>query len=95
MDCVIKKLDEQLTCSICLEIYCSPKALPCLHSFCKQCVKQIVDNVKRVVKCPECREVHSLPSSGIEGFPNNYSLLGILELRSQIEGNSLFTFYEL
>ena len=87
MDCIKQKLDEQLTCPICLDRYRSPKALPCLHTFCKECVKQIFDHVKQEVKCPECRKMHSVPSSGIEGFPNNYSVLGFLELQSQIEGN--------
>ena len=92
MDSVKLELDRQLTCAICLEIYCNPKALPCMHSFCKECVKQLVDNVQLQLKCPECREIHNLPSSGIEGFHNNYSLLGVLDLRSQMSGNKWLTY---
>ena len=87
MDSMKQKLDEQLTCAICLERYCNPKSLPCMHSFCKECIKLLVDNVKLELKCPECREIHNLPPSGIEGFRNNYSLLGMLDLRSEMSGN--------
>ncbi|KAJ8297945.1 hypothetical protein KUTeg_024476 [Tegillarca granosa] len=31
-------LDTELTCSICLEFYRDPYLLPCMHSFCKQCL---------------------------------------------------------
>ena len=34
-----QELDDQLTCSICLEQYTNPKALPCLHSFCLKCIE--------------------------------------------------------
>ena len=33
------KLEEQLTCPVCLEHYTNPKTLPCLHSFCQHCLE--------------------------------------------------------
>ena len=46
----LKELDEQLTCSVCLNHYTSPetvspsrppKTLPCLHTFCLQCIEKL------------------------------------------------------
>ena len=34
----LKQLDQQLTCPVCLERYTHPRTLPCLHSFCHQCL---------------------------------------------------------
>ena len=35
----LKKLEEQLTCAICLDIYTNPKTFSYLHSFCQQCLE--------------------------------------------------------
>ena len=43
---VLQKLEDQLTCSICLEEYSHPKALPCLHSFCLKCIDSLIPKFK-------------------------------------------------
>ena len=35
----LRKLEEQLTCPICLEQFTNPKILPCFHSFCLHCLE--------------------------------------------------------
>ena len=37
-----KGLNKELTCPICLELFKTPKLLPCLHSFCKECLQDMV-----------------------------------------------------
>ena len=32
------KVEEHLTCSVCLEPFKDPKVLPCLHSYCHVCI---------------------------------------------------------
>ena len=38
----LRKLEDQLTCGICLDSYTEPKLLQCFHVFCKQCLERLV-----------------------------------------------------
>ena len=50
------KVEEHLTCSVCLEPFKDPKVLPCLHSYCHQCIVNLAKNAKsKTIDCPECR----------------------------------------
>uniref|UniRef100_A0A8C5MP09 Uncharacterized protein n=1 Tax=Leptobrachium leishanense TaxID=445787 RepID=A0A8C5MP09_9ANUR len=50
-------LRDELTCSICLNIYTDPLTLPCGHSFCRTCIGAVLDTQEGsgAYKCPECR----------------------------------------
>ena len=43
-------------CTICYGDFTQPKQLPCLHTFCKNCLEKFV-NPKLMVECPTCRKV--------------------------------------
>lgn len=76
----IQKLEQLLTCPICLDRYRNPKLLPCQHTFCYQCLEGCEDIVRRQVKCPECRAEHHIPFKGLDFFPNNLTLAKFLEI---------------
>uniref|UniRef100_A0A8C5PXN9 Uncharacterized protein n=1 Tax=Leptobrachium leishanense TaxID=445787 RepID=A0A8C5PXN9_9ANUR len=50
-------LRNELTCSICLNIYTDPVTLPCGHSFCRTCIMDVLDTQEGsgAYTCPECR----------------------------------------
>uniref|UniRef100_A0A8C5QZ06 Uncharacterized protein n=1 Tax=Leptobrachium leishanense TaxID=445787 RepID=A0A8C5QZ06_9ANUR len=50
-------LRDELTCSICLNMYMDPVTLTCGHSFCRTCIVDVLDtqNGSGAYKCPECR----------------------------------------
>ena len=50
------KVEEHLTCSVCLEPFKDPKVLPCLHSYCHVCIVNLAKNANsNTINCPECR----------------------------------------
>ncbi|XP_077110758.1 E3 ubiquitin/ISG15 ligase TRIM25-like [Ranitomeya variabilis] len=50
-------LKDDLSCSICLNIYTDPVTLSCGHNFCRDCIGQVLDTQGQlgVFSCPECR----------------------------------------
>ena len=62
----LKKLEDQLTCAICLEALKDPKLLQCFHVYCKECLDRLVVTDQRgqvSVRCPTCRRATLLPSA--------------------------------
>ena len=66
----LEKLNEQLTCPICLDQYTDPKLLHCFHVFCEKCLKPVARQTPQgqVVECPNCRHLTSLPQEGVSGL---------------------------
>uniref|UniRef100_A0A8C3HCR6 RING-type domain-containing protein n=1 Tax=Chrysemys picta bellii TaxID=8478 RepID=A0A8C3HCR6_CHRPI len=49
-----KTLQDELTCSICLDYFKDPVSLDCDHNFCRACITQSFDTD---ISCPQCREI--------------------------------------
>ncbi|XP_069808009.1 E3 ubiquitin/ISG15 ligase TRIM25-like [Dendropsophus ebraccatus] len=47
-------LMDELTCSICLNIYTDPVTLRCGHNFCRECIERVLEKSGHC-RCPECR----------------------------------------
>lgn len=71
-------LEDHVTCSICMDLYNDPLALPCLHSFCRHCVQGLFSS-SLTISCPECRSEVNLGPRGVEGLMSNFQLAGIVE----------------
>ena len=73
--------EDHLTCTICCEDYKTPKALPCLHTFCEGCLRDYVMgrgyDSSGNFPCPVCRGVTQIPTSGVSGFPNNHLMASL------------------
>ncbi|KAM6157223.1 E3 ubiquitin-protein ligase TRIM56 [Erethizon dorsatum] len=67
-----------LACKICLEQLHTPKTLPCLHTYCQDCLAQLAESGH--VRCPECRETVPVPPAGVAAFKTNFFVNGLLDL---------------
>ena len=69
-------VDPSANCKKCHNHYDDPRMLPCLHSFCKSCVGQLVIQTgsKKTVRCPTCYSTTPLPLKGVDAFPRNVRL---------------------
>ena len=79
------KLEEQLTCSVCLDLYNNPKTLPCLHSFCEACIEQLPQDKEGetyYISCPTCRHRTELPGGGAGAFPVAFTLNNLKDVHS-------------
>ena len=79
------KLEEQLTCPVCLDLYTNPKTLPCLHSFCEACIErfpQEKEGETYYLSCPTCRHRTELPGGGAGAFPVAFTLNNLKEIYS-------------
>ncbi|XP_054832480.1 E3 ubiquitin-protein ligase TRIM39-like [Eublepharis macularius] len=55
-DLLRKKLQEEATCSICLEYYTDPVVLDCGHNFCRNCITRCWNEFPANTACPQCRK---------------------------------------
>ncbi|XP_066287812.1 uncharacterized protein [Branchiostoma lanceolatum] len=80
MDDMLKQSlkDEFLVCRMCLNSFHGPKSLPCLHTFCEQCVSVLHDQQKPL-RCPICRQAHYIPAEGVSSLPDNFFIVSLAE----------------
>ena len=75
---------DQLRCSACSKRFRDPKLLPCLHTFCCECLDESVEpangEATLIVKCPSCDSETSLPRGGVSGLPTNLFISNLIEV---------------
>ena len=84
----LKKLEEQLTCAICLDLYTDPKTLYCLHSFCCHCLEGLpleLKEKKLFLSCPTCRTSTELPEAGVARLPIAFFINNLSEVHSLLK----------
>ncbi|ODM98140.1 B-box type zinc finger protein ncl-1 [Orchesella cincta] len=69
-----------IKCSLCHETYNKPKVLPCLHTFCQDCLEKAQDVGDRLI-CPSCRYECTLSSQGVAGLLPDFAVSNLLALQ--------------
>ncbi len=86
----LEKVREELTCAVCTELFSDPKTLPCLHTFCEECLSRSeTSRRKRLsaaaqpmpkdgeVECPQCRNA-TIQDEGVEGIKTNFTYTNLV-----------------
>lgn len=80
---LLHNLREEVSCSVCSDIFTDPKHLPCLHSFCLHCLKQWhrASHGCDTIRCPKCQAVSRIPESGdLKDLPTTFYLNGLIDV---------------
>ena len=80
---LLHNLREEVSCPVCTNIYTDPKHLPCLHTFCLQCLKQWhrTRHGRDTIRCPKCQAVSRVPESGdLKDLPTSFYLNGLIDV---------------
>ena len=76
-----QQIEEEITCSICGDLFTDPKTIPCLHTFCKQCIEKSIESNKKmasIVCCPLCRA--PLSREDMSSVPTNFTINRLVEI---------------
>ena len=85
----LKKLEDQLTCAICLDAFKDPKLLQCFHVYCKDCLQRLVVTDRQgqlSLSCPTCRQSTLLPpATGVSGLQSAFHIHHLFEIQDALE----------
>ena len=86
-DQALKKLADQLECSICLNSFTDPKLLQCFHVFCKDCLEPLVLRNQHglSLRCPNCRRSTLIPANGVSGLQPAFHVHHLFEIRDALQ----------
>ena len=84
-------LKKEAECPLCLETVKNPKTLPCLHSFCLECLDKHVGFARRqlqtTIKCPVCQTSFEIPEGdSFSNLPASFHLNRLVDVLALKEG---------
>ena len=82
---LFRDLQKEAECPLCLETVNNPKTLPCLHSFCLECLDKHTNFARRqlqaTIKCPVCQASFQIPEGdSFKNLPTSYHLNRLVDV---------------
>ncbi|KAL4241103.1 hypothetical protein ACF0H5_001881 [Mactra antiquata] len=85
-----RSYEEHVTCPVCMDLFTDPRTLPCLHTYCMECLNRYITSVSKSgeekgFNCAVCKTFTKPPFKGMhpyswaENFPLNFALKGVVE----------------
>ena len=89
---LFKSLKKEAECPLCLETVKNPKTLPCLHSFCLECLDELAHFARRqlqtTIKCPVCQTSFPIPDTNtFAHLPSSFHLNRLVDVLALENGN--------
>lgn len=82
----IKDITE---CCICFDTFVSPRMLPCIHTFCHNCLEKTSEQfnwrIREKVPCPLCKQEFNLPEDGVSGIPKNFFMENLIQMAKMLK----------
>uniref|UniRef100_A0ACB8EVT0 Uncharacterized protein n=1 Tax=Sphaerodactylus townsendi TaxID=933632 RepID=A0ACB8EVT0_9SAUR len=86
---LIRDLQEDIVCSICLETFNNPVSIDCGHNFCRDCISVHWSQPSLGYRCPECRHFCSRErmktDTRLKILVEKISQMPVLEMESELE----------
>ena len=82
---VLKKVEDQITCPICMEHFTDPRVLPCFHSYCLTCLQRVLVEGNHSLPCPTCRSPCPVPDKGLASLPSSFVANNLMEVYNRIK----------
>eukprot|EP00058_Branchiostoma_floridae_P006929 XP_002592417.1 hypothetical protein BRAFLDRAFT_67283 [Branchiostoma floridae] len=74
----LQAIHEELTCSVCKEIFTVPKVLPCQHTFCQDCLQKALQ-AGELFTCLTCDTDVNLTPEKINDLPDDRAVLALCD----------------
>ena len=89
---LFKNLKKEAECPLCIETVTNPKTLPCLHSFCLECLDRHANfarrQLKATIKCPVCQTSFQIPETDtFENLPSSFHLNRLVDVLALEDGS--------
>ncbi|XP_068675931.1 E3 ubiquitin-protein ligase TRIM71-like [Montipora foliosa] len=89
---LFKNLKKEAECPLCIETVKNPKTLPCLHSFCLECLDRHANFARRqlkvTIKCPVCQTSFQIPETDtFENLPSSFHLNRLVDVLALEDGS--------
>ena len=86
-------LKKEAECSLCLDTVNNPKTLPCMHSFCLECLDKHANFARRqlqaTIKCPVCQTSFQIPEGhSFKNLPASYHLNRLVDVLALKDGGT-------
>ena len=82
---LFKILKKEAECPLCLDTVKNPKTLPCLHSFCLECLDKLANFTRRQlqtsIECPVCQASFPIPDTNtFANLPSSFHLNRLVDV---------------